>query len=225
MADVIGERLEWLIADRRSSQSAVAREIGVSQPSIGRLINGETRETGKLLELARALRTSPEYLVGETDNPEPDARFEDRQQAFRAPQREHTDDVEISHIDLRYGLGGTYLDQPIEENKLVFPRTWLRQFTDAAPEHLCWAAGQGDSMFPTIGHGEPILIDLGDKTPRMSDLIWAFAYGDIGMIKRLRPLPDGSVEILSDNPNVPPARAVDGELHIIGRVVAVVRRL
>jgi transcriptional regulator with XRE-family HTH domain len=71
MAEVIGKRIEALIEDRRTSQSAVARAIGVSQPSIGRLISGETRETGKLLELARELRTTPEYLVGETDDPDP----------------------------------------------------------------------------------------------------------------------------------------------------------
>ena len=54
MADIIGSRLEWLIQDRRTSQSALAREIGISQPSVGRLISGETRETGKIIELARA---------------------------------------------------------------------------------------------------------------------------------------------------------------------------
>lgn len=44
--------------------------MGISQPSVGRLISGETRETGKLLELARALRTTPDYLVGYTDDPD-----------------------------------------------------------------------------------------------------------------------------------------------------------
>lgn len=42
--------------------------MGISQPSVGRLISGETRETGKLLELARALRTTPDYIVGFTDD-------------------------------------------------------------------------------------------------------------------------------------------------------------
>jgi transcriptional regulator with XRE-family HTH domain len=58
MAEIVGERLLRLIDDRRLSQSALARLIGISQPSVGRLISGDTRETGKILELARALRTS-----------------------------------------------------------------------------------------------------------------------------------------------------------------------
>jgi phage repressor protein C with HTH and peptisase S24 domain len=59
-------------------------------------------------------------------------------------------------------------------------------------------------MAPTIEEGEPVLIDRRQQSPRDADLIWAFAWGDIGAIKRLRPMPDGSVKILSDNPAVPP---------------------
>jgi transcriptional regulator with XRE-family HTH domain len=70
MAEIVGSRLQQLIADRDTNQSALARAMGISQPSVGRLITGETRETGKLLELARALRTTPEYLVGYSDEPD-----------------------------------------------------------------------------------------------------------------------------------------------------------
>lgn len=57
-----------------------------------------------------------------------------------------------------------------------------------------------------------------------SAAIWAVAYGELGMIKRVRAMPDGSYQLLSDNPNVEPAVAVDGEMTVIGRVVAVIRR-
>ena len=40
-----------------------------------------------------------------------------------------------------------------------------------------------------------VLIDRRQDSPRIADLIWAFAFGEIGMIKRLRPMPDGSVKI------------------------------
>ncbi|MGE4324201.1 MAG: helix-turn-helix domain-containing protein, partial [Sphingobium sp.] len=72
MAEILGARLESLIRERKTSQSAIARQVGVSQPSIGRLISGETRQTGKLLEIAQALKTSPAYLTGGTDDPTPD---------------------------------------------------------------------------------------------------------------------------------------------------------
>ena len=146
--------------------------------------------------------------------------------AFRGfPADRDPDLVDLDEIDLRFGLGGTYLDSPVTAEKRQFSRAWLRHFTHASPEHLFWSLGDGDSMEPTIRSGELILIDRSQDTPRFGDGIWAVAFGEIGMVKRLRPLPDGSVEIHSDNPIVRPALASDGELHVIGRVVAVVRKL
>lgn len=133
--------------------------------------------------------------------------------------------VELDEIDLRYGMGGSFIDGPVSAAKRQFSREWLRQITRAAPEHLFWAQGDGDSMEPTIRSQDVILIDRSQQTPLMGDGVWAIAWGEVGMIKRLRPLPDGTLELHSDNPLVRPATAVDGEVHIIGRVVAVVKRL
>lgn len=107
----------------------------------------------------------------------------------------------------------------------AFPRDWLRMITTSPPSQLYWAVGQGNSMEPAIGDGDIILIDRSQDTVRFADLCWAISYGQIGMIKRLRPMPDGGVKIMSDNPSVPPEIAYDGELSVYGRVIAVVRRL
>ncbi|WP_337846209.1 S24 family peptidase [Sphingomonas sp.] len=133
--------------------------------------------------------------------------------------------VDIAEIDLRYGMGATYLDSEVEVETRSFSRAWLRNFTLSQPEELFWARGQGDSMGPTIADNDILLIDRRQNTVLTSDLIWAFAFGQVGMIKRLRPMPDGSVKILSDNAAVPPETAVDDELHIVGRVVAIVKRV
>jgi phage repressor protein C with HTH and peptisase S24 domain len=135
------------------------------------------------------------------------------------------DTVELEQIDLRYGMGGTFADGPVEVERRPFSRAWLRSITAAAPRHLFWAMGDGDSMEPTIRSGEVILIDRSQETPRMDDGIWAVTHGEIGMIKRLRHRPDGQVELHSDNHLVRPQTAVDGELHVVGRVIAVVRKL
>lgn len=136
-----------------------------------------------------------------------------------------SDTVELEQIDLRFGMGGTYADGPVEVERRPFSRAWLRSITATAPRHLFWAIGDGDSMEPTIRSGEIILIDRSQLTPRMDDGIWAVVHGEIGMIKRLRQLPGGAVELHSDNHLVRPQTAVDGELHVVGRVIAVVRRL
>jgi phage repressor protein C with HTH and peptisase S24 domain len=136
--------------------------------------------------------------------------------------------VEIAAIDLNFGLGAAFMDSEIVEHQadtMLFPVDWLRSITRSSPDRLYWAKGLGNSMEPTIGDGDVILIDRSAAGSTFGDLYWAIAYGQTGMIKRLRPMPDGSVKILSDNPNVPPEVAHDGELHVFGRVIAVVRQI
>ena len=136
------------------------------------------------------------------------------------------DDVEIQQWDIAYGMGGgTYLDLPVTGETHKFSRSWLRQFTHAPPNQIFMAAGTGDSMMPTLLDADIVVIDTSQREVRLADKIWAAAYGQTGIIKRLRPMPDGSVKILSDNPNVPPETAYDGELSVVGRVVAVVRKM
>lgn len=222
---IIGARLKKRIDAAGTTQAALAGAIGVSPQAVSKMVTGGTTDTAKLYQIARFLKTSPEYLTGEADDPLPSGMGEERL-PFRGLAAERDPDlVDLDEIDLRFGLGGTYLDSPVTAEKRQFSRTWLRHFTHASPEHLFWSLGDGDSMEPTIRSGELILIDRSQDTPRFGDGIWAVAFGEIGMVKRLRPLPDGSVEIHSDNPIVRPALASDGELHVIGRVVAVVRKL
>ena len=133
--------------------------------------------------------------------------------------------IPIREIDLTLGFGSTYLDVPVTETVRHFSRDWIRQYTRADPDHLLFAQGVGDSMFPTLLDSDLLLIDCSQTSLSMADKIWAVAYADCGSVKRLRPVPGGGVMMLADNPAVPDAVAYDGELHILGRVVAVVRKM
>lgn len=68
LADRIKARMEAC----ELSQAALAREVGVSQQSIGRLVTGEAIDSRHLHKIAIALRTTPAYLTGETDDPNSD---------------------------------------------------------------------------------------------------------------------------------------------------------
>lgn len=206
----IGERIEERLESLKLSQSELARRVGLRQSTIHALIKGQSRSSAHLHKIARELETSVEFLTGETDDP-----------ADGAPviTASREDLVEVAMIDFAYGMGGTYLEDSPEVRLESFPLAFIRHYTKAKAEDLVIAEGVGDSMMPTIGPNDLVLIDRSKDSVRMADQIWAFGFGDVGMIKRLRPRPDGSVAILSDNPNVPEDRAVDGELHVIGRVV------
>lgn len=137
---------------------------------------------------------------------------------------EQLDLVGIAQIDAQYGMGETFIDQHVEQEIQYFPRNWVQAITDSPPEKLVWAKGWGDSMVPTIHPTDLILIDLSQTRVREQDVIWAAAVGDMGMIKRLRVRADG-VTILSDNPNVSDDYATHDEIHIVGRVIFIGRRL
>ena len=229
MDEVVPERVVSLREAMGLSQSLLGSMIGTSQASIQRIEAGETRKPRNLLGLARALRTSPEYLVGQTDDPGPDLQYLVEQVVpYGRPPGPAAGMIEIAGIDLNFGLGAAFMDQEIVDTqveRMEFPAAWVRQITTSPADQLCWTRGVGNSMEPTINDGDVILIDRSKVGSTFGDLYWAIAYGQTGMIKRLRPMPDGSVKILSDNPAVPPETAYDGELNVFGRVVAVVKRI
>lgn len=218
----MGERVLERLQAADISQAELARRVGVSQPTINNLIHRGKLGSRYLHRIARELGTTPAYLAGETDDPS--------EGALPAPRAddiaEQLDAVMIPEVQVSFSMGGGTVveDWPVVRH-VPISRDWLRTFTNSSPEHLAVTRGDGDSMFPTILDQDLIILDLSDKTPRKQDRIWAMSYGGLGMVKRLRALPDGSYEIHSDNKEIPPMRAVDDELHIVGRVVAVLRRI
>lgn len=219
---MIAERISERMKALNLTQTALARLAGISQPSVAHLVKGRAAGSTQLHKIARALQTTPEYLTGETDDPS--------EGALPVPTADDVADqvggVRIKEIDLDYGMGASWIDGvPVTEVERVFPADWLVQFTRAHPQYLFFAHGAGDSMMPTIMDRDIVLIDTTQQTLNMADRIWAVAFGGAGMIKRLRPQPDGGVKLMSDNPSVRDEVAYDGELSIIGRVVGVMRKI
>ncbi|WP_298165464.1 XRE family transcriptional regulator [Novosphingobium sp.] len=151
--------------------------------------------------------------------------FPSGQESALAEQAAELGMVAVRELDLAFGMGATFLDVPVTERVRYFPREWLRQFTRAAPEHLAWVQGVGDSMTPTLLDSDTLLLDLSKRSLSMSDQIWALSYCGLGMVKRLRPTPEGGLRLLSDNQAVPEETSHDGEVELIGRVVAFTRKL
>jgi len=217
-----GDRVRKRMDELGLSQNGLAQRVGVSQASIAKITGGQSFGSKHLHRIARELGTTAAYLTRETDDPS--------EGALPIPTSDdiaqQVGGVRIKEIDLDYGMGATWLDGvPVTEVERVFPADWLVQFTRASPQHLFFAHGAGDSMMPTILDRDIVLIDTTQQTLNMADRIWAVAFGGAGMIKRLRPQPDGGVRLMSDNPSIRDEVAYDGELSIIGRVVAVMRKV
>lgn len=72
MSEKISERLKNLMEEKRYSKAEISEKLGIGYSTLWRRLNGERSiNIDFLMELASALGTSIAYLVGETDNPEP----------------------------------------------------------------------------------------------------------------------------------------------------------
>lgn len=212
------QRIKNLRIIKGFSQVKLASLLGVSQAMIARLESGDANSTTYIYQLAQILETSVEYLTGQTDIDRP---LLPSAEAIS----EQLDLVQISMIDLKFGMGGgAVFDAPVEIRKLSVSRAWISLFTNAKPECVFVTEGRGDSNAPTINDGDLVFFDTSQNQPTMSDEFWAMTHYGHGVFKRLRPT-QGGYKIMSDNPLISDDIATDGEMAIIGRVIAIMRRM
>ena len=215
----LGARVSERLAAIGMSQAELARRVGITQPSINNLIKRGVGGSSHLHKIARVLETTPEYLIGETNDPDANAP------PALTPETiaEQLDLVPIAEIDQDYGMGGTFTGDHVELQVHHFPRIWVASITSSPPALLTIARGKGDSMDPTIRDRDMVIIDRSRRKLDEADAIWALTVGDIGMIKRLR-LRGSMVIIQSDNDRVSDEEVPAEEVNLVGRVVFIGRR-
>ena len=109
--------------------------------------------------------------------------------------------------------------------KIGFDEKWLRK-QGLDPSRLSLIQVDGDSMSPTLNHGDDIMVDNRAAVTPVRDGIHVIRLDDVLMVKRLANGPGGRLSVLSDNPAYPGWPDVDGAaVTIIGRVVWAGRRL
>lgn len=216
------ERVQVRMREVDLTQAELARRVGVSQPMIGKIVTGSSRGSAHLHKIARELQTTPAFLTGETDDPTAGAALMPTAETIA----EQLGSVLIPQIDIAYSMGGGALVEERSPQVLVpFFRDWLRPLMRGSFADLFVARGEGDSMMPTLLDGDLVVVDRAQNTLSGQDRVWAVSYGDFGMIKRVRRMPDGGYQINSDNSAVTPITAYDDEMHIIGRVIWIGRRV
>lgn len=66
---IVGDRIAQRLTELGIGQSELARRVGMRQQGIQSIIAGGVERPRKLRELAISLKTTQEYLLGETDDP------------------------------------------------------------------------------------------------------------------------------------------------------------
>ena len=121
---------------------------------------------------------------------------------------------------------GASVDGEAVEGEVAFDPRWLRDL-GADPRALSIIRVEGDSMVPTLGDGDDILVDGGDAAARLRDGIYVLRMDDVLMVKRIARAPGpGRVSVISDNPHY---RSWDdlplSAIRLVGRVIWTGRRV
>jgi phage repressor protein C with HTH and peptisase S24 domain len=194
--------------------------MSTSGQQIERLEKGQRRLTQDWIERAAvALGVGAIDIIGGESGDTPDLP-----PTLSASARD--DVVEVPALDLSHSMGpGTEVDDYIEVELVRFDLGFLRQITRTAPERLRLARGVGDSMFPTLLTNDSVLIDTTQRTLNLTDRVYAISLYGGAAIKRLRPVGDGRIRVISDNPIVDDQEVNAEDVVIAGRVIWFARDL
>jgi transcriptional regulator with XRE-family HTH domain len=114
------------------------------------------------------------------------------------------------------------------ERRFLFRTHWLESLATTRVDRLAMIDVAGDSMSPTLLHGDAVVIDRGQDDPRdRFGAIHAMQRGDELLLRRVNPARrPGCFDLVADNPATDAWRDVDpGEIEVVGRVVWISRRL
>jgi peptidase S24-like protein len=143
-----------------------------------------------------------------------------------APRGRGLQPVPWLDIGASAGAGTLDADERVEGH-IAFDPGWLRGVARGAPDQLSIIRVRGDSMAPTLGDGDEILVDRGDGPEQLRDGVYVLRMDDALVVKRLAVNPAArTLTIRSDNPAHPVWPDRDpATVEIVGRVVWAGRRI
>lgn len=231
-------RISKMMRAKGFTQSSLAKLLGVSQPTISRLIKGEVDNPTTLSLIADALEVSESWL-----------RYGDESNVSRINSSVNTWDnrTEIpkgvvpipffKDFSLSAGRGALNSDITHDGSVLWFAKSFLSR-KQACPEKVFSICVQGDSMEPRYAEGGIAVIDSTnfieqslydslspeersvETTSRVIDgKVYAISNKGEEYIKRLRRLSPGKILISSDNKMYPPIEANAEDIWIIGVLI------
>lgn len=192
--ETLAQRLKFVMDEQGISQNALARMIGVTQPSIKKVLDGNTLNPKNILEIAEALNVSPEWLkTGKGDTPDFSEEVED--------EEENGHLVRVEVLDVYASAGnGEFLtgDLAGDIQAVEFASEYFYNlFQRASEKGMAIVNVKGDSMEPTLSSGDLLFVDT-TRTYYQGDGLYVFSFGDSLYVKRLQRA-GYKLLVLSDN--------------------------
>lgn len=223
--NTLAERLQFAMDKMGKNQVELAALAGTSQVTISNILNGVTKSPRNGLQIAKALKISPEWLLNGTGEMaqtqiESNVAETDSFDLWDRNTPLNDDEVEVPLFqEIRLAAGNGFADDIMDYNnfKLRFSRATLRRQGVQYENAVCVVA-DGNSMEPVIPDGTTVGIDLGNKTIR-DGKIYAINHGGLLRIKLLYNMPNEQVKIRSYNSDEHPDEIAElQDISVLGKV-------
>lgn len=210
--DNLAKRLKHAREQAGLSQAALAKLIGSGQSTIGSIENGRNQGSGKLLQIARALRVRPEWL--ETGRGE-------MHENNNSPSNVVPASIGERRIPLlNYIQAGIFTDAG--QNFTMEDVEYLLTDLDLSERAFALQI-KGDSMLPDFREGDRIIVDC-EVTPRPGDFVVAKNSEQEATFKKYRLLRIDEAgkevfELVPLNEDYPSMNSEQHHIQIIGTMI------
>lgn len=236
MKTTLSDRLSLAMNLSGVTQGILAERVGVSQPSIWKLVAGKTNSSRKLVEIAHALNVRPEWLAT-GDEPMWDKATQEQSSgnseisprtagAISVKMLDDSEGVTEEEVEIPYvndidliGIDGDFSVDDTSSQKLVFTKGMLMRAGAKADGQgvLCFPVS-GDGMEPAMPDGSTLAINTGDRKI-VDGKIYAISQNGWKRVKILYRTGPETLSLRSFNKEEHPDETVSlPEVEVIGRV-------
>lgn len=205
------------------TQNGLAEMTGVGQTTINRILSGQILKTTRILELAKALKCDPDWLLyGDDKKSYPPASPTTQPANETAGKYWLSDAIALDFYDVDVSAGhGALVMQEDKSGSITFSRQFLDETIGVNAKNVFLMPVRGDSMYPTLKNQAIVMVS---KVAEFAgDGIYVFRYDSQLMVKRLQFSKTG-LTVASDNSSYKEWELTRDELatedfEIIGEVV------
>nr|DAJ71844.1 MAG TPA: Repressor protein CI [Caudoviricetes sp.] len=220
----LAERLTSIMAEKGLSQAELARMTGLKQPSVFKIVSGQTLNPKNIVEIATALGVDVNWL--KTGEGEPIAQGSLISSLVSTDSDEHHR-FRVDYLDVQAAAGHSGIenaDYPEVIQSIYFSKEGLLEIVGKSTnDGISLINVPTDSMVPTINKGDIVFVDT-KVNYYTGEGVYFFLLNGGAYIKRLMKLPTGVYRAISDN-SVYPDFDISDELFdtavIIGKFIKV----
>lgn len=211
------------VAIGRNSVNSIAKKCDISESLIRNYLKGAMPGLDKANSLANALGVNFSWLATGEGSPEgvSDFTYDDGRHPL----------IYVPLINIRASAGdGALVTEEKATALLAFHKEYLRGTWSIHTSNLFCMEVSGESMMPTINHGELLICSHDAMHIHPSDGVFIVRFDGNIMVKRLQFLPGKKLKVSSDNTLYDPFEIAlnDGvDFAILGKVLLIngVRRI